>query len=170
MRLLSCLLGVCIFLLDLGTKWWVHNTEWLQYYSVIDGFFSIQYTENEGIAFGLFHTLQSDWKPLILTAMAAVALFIVFYSIWSAPTEQRLPFFSMGLLLGGISGNLVDRLLHHHVVDFLHLHWGNYFAWPTFNLADAAITCGVLLILFETFFRQGEGVPQESEAPRRGNK
>jgi signal peptidase II len=165
-RLAAVLLGLLVFGADIITKLIVKNTAWLHYHPVIDGFFTIRYVRNEGIAFGLLHDLQSEWKPIVLSIMAVVAVVIVLYYVVTTPTRERRLFLSLGLLLGGILGNFTDRLLHQHVIDFLELHWSHHFAWPTFNIADAAITTGVLLILYETFFgeeteeRQGERASQ----------
>ncbi|MFQ5738147.1 MAG: signal peptidase II [Acidobacteriota bacterium] len=145
-------IGLFVFVLDLLSKWVVTNTVRLQSYPVVTDFFSIQYTKNEGIAFGFLHDFQSEWKSTILASLALLAILMVLYYIRSTPASERLVLVSLGLLLGGILGNFVDRLIHHYVVDFLKLHWGTRLAWPTFNVADAAITCGVLLILCATFF------------------
>ena len=152
LRKLAVCLGLVVFILDLSTKWLIQNIDWLRYYPVIEGFFTINYVRNEGIAFGLFHTLESEWKVVFLLFMGVLAVLVTLYYIWSTPTNQPLLIISLGLLLGGILGNLVDRFLNHYVIDFLEIHWKNYFSWPTFNLADAAITCGVFLIFYTTFF------------------
>lgn len=152
MRSFALLLGVVVFTLDLLTKWWVKSNFWLHDYAIVEGFFTVQYVQNEGIAFGLLHDLNSDWKPLILSTLALAALAVVGYYILHTPSHHRVSLVSMGLLLGGILGNSVDRLLHHHVVDFLRLHWNDLFSWPTFNIADMAITTGVFLIVYDTFF------------------
>ncbi|MDA2927656.1 signal peptidase II, partial [Acidobacteria bacterium AH-259-G07] len=151
MRALAIILGFVILVADLITKWWVANSGWLRHYIIIDGFLKIEYVQNEGIAFGLFHSLQSQWKPTILSVMAIVAVTIVLYYIWRTRPDQKGLLVSLGLLLGGILGNFIDRLLNHYVIDFIEVHWRDQFSWPTFNLADAAITCGVLLILYQTF-------------------
>ena len=152
MRLLSILLSLTVLAADLLTKWWVQSNKSLWYYPVIEDLFTINYVLNEGIAFGLFHELQSEWKWVILSSMAGVAMIVVLYCIWQTPPARISGFVALGLLLGGIMGNLIDRLLNQHVTDFLELHWKNHFSWPTFNLADAAITCGVLFIFYETFW------------------
>ncbi len=152
MRSLSVILGFSVFTLDLVSKWWVKKSLWLHYYPVVDGFFTIQLVKNEGIAFGLLHSLQSEWKPIILSAFALAAISIVFYYIYHTPSDHYLSLIALGLLLGGILGNFVDRLMHQYVVDFLTLHWKDQFAWPTFNLADSAITTGVFIILLQTLF------------------
>lgn len=151
MRTLAFLIGAGVFVADLLTKWWVKTTPQLHYYPVIDGLFTIRYVRNEGIAFGLFHDLDSSWKPYVLSAIAVVAVIAVVYYLWTNPPHERLTFLALGLLLGGILGNFVDRALHHYVVDFLLLHWRDKFLWPTFNIADASISGGVALIMFRTF-------------------
>lgn len=143
---------------DLLTKFWVKNWAWLYShdYPVIDGLFTIQLVRNEGIAFGLLHSVESYWKPLILSAIAITAIAVVGYYLVKTPTSDRFSLLSFGLLLGGIMGNLVDRMMHGYVVDFLTLHWKDQFAWPTFNIADAAITTGVFIILVRTLLSSSE--------------
>jgi len=135
----------------------------LYYYPVVDGLFRIRLLRNEGIAFGLFHSFESNWKPIILAVMAVIAVIIVLYYIWQTPEDERRVFAALGLLLGGILGNFVDRLTNGYVVDFLEFHWGDVFSWPTFNIADAAITTGVLLIIYESFFGRDTQPKQETE-------
>lgn len=163
MRLFAIISGLLVFLVDLVTKWWVSNTLALHYYPVVDGLFTIHYVRNEGIAFGLFHSFESNWKPVVLSIMAIIAVVIVLYYIWQTPPEERRVFVSLGLLLGGILGNFVDRLVHGYVVDFLEFHWQDAFSWPTFNIADAAITTGVILIIYESFFGRQEHPEQGTE-------
>jgi len=151
MRSFAVIIGVSVFALDMISKWWV-KTSGVRYYPVIDGFFTIQLVKNEGIAFGLLHSLQSEWKPIILSVIAVAALSVVVYYIYNTPSDQRFSLIALGLLLGGILGNFMDRLMNHYVVDFLTLHWKDQFAWPTFNLADSAITTGVFIIFLQTIF------------------
>lgn len=164
MRLLSLGLGTLILVLDFLSKAWVKNTAWLHYYPIVEGFFTIQYATNEGIAFGFFHDSQWQWKSPLLAAMAVLAVVMVLYYVWTTPPHEKLVFVSLGLLLGGILGNFVDRLLHRSVVDFVKLHWGSDFAWPTFNLADSAITSGVLLILVSTFVYARRDAREEKDS------
>jgi len=163
MRLFAVILGLVVFVVDMATKWWVSNTLALHYYPVLDGIFTVHYVRNEGIAFGLFHSFESSWKPVVLSVMAIIAVAIVLYYVWQTPAEERRVFVSLGLLLGGILGNFVDRLMHGYVVDFLEFHWQDSFSWPTFNIADAAITTGVILIIYESFFGRQESPEQAPE-------
>jgi len=166
MRLFSLLLGGLVLATDLLTKWWVASSSFPRSRAVIDGFFMIDYVQNEGIAFGLFHSLQSTWKPVILSAMALAAVAIVLIYIWRTPVRERLLFVALGLLLGGILGNFLDRLRHGYVVDFLKLHWRESFSWPTFNIADAAITIGVILIIYDSFFGSADEPADQPKAEK----
>ena len=152
MRKLSISLAFIVFAADLLTKWWVKTSLWLQDYPIVEEFVTIQYVENTGIAFGLFDDSQSQWKSPLLSLLAVVAMCMVLYYIWTTPVDEHVIFVALGLVLGGILGNFVDRLTHQYVVDFIKLHWRDVFAWPTFNLADSAITTGVLLILALSLF------------------
>ena len=139
---------------DLSTKWWVENTLGQRpdaRYKVIEEFLTIHYMTNEGIAFGFFQE-ESAWKTPILTGIAILALAMILYYVLTTPPQEKLLFLAFGLLLGGISGNFTDRLFDGAVVDFIKVHWGTSFAWPTFNIADSAITTGVVLILLAPSF------------------
>ena len=100
----------------------------------------------------MFDESQSRWKGPLLTLLAVVAMCMVLYYIWTTPIGESVIFVALGLVLGGILGNFADRLIHGYVIDFVKLHWLDVFAWPTFNLADSAITTGVLLILALSLF------------------
>ncbi len=152
MRKLSVSLAFVVLAADLFTKWWVKTTLRLEYYPIVEGFVTIDYAENTGIAFGLFDSSQSAWKGPLLGLLAVVAICMVLYYIWTTPVGERAVLVALGLVLGGILGNFADRLTRGYVVDFVKLHWLDVFAWPTFNLADSAITIGVVLILALSLF------------------
>src|SRR5215468_9521318 len=125
--------------------------------SVIDGFFNITYVRNTGVAFGIFSSISSPAKSLLLSVFTAfAAVVVVTYSVRS-PARNRLLQIALGLILGGALGNLYDRLAYGYVVDFLEFYAGPYH-WPSFNVADSAISIGVLLLAVEIF---------RNETPRR---
>jgi signal peptidase II len=163
MRVAAIVLGGIVTFLDLLTKWFIRSTDWLHNYTVIDGFFKMHYVRNEGIAFGLFHGVESQWKPVVLAVLGIVALIVVLYYIWTTPLDEKAMSLCLGLLLGGILGNFIERLMRQHVTDFIEVHWRELYSWPTFNVADSAITCGVLVILFQTFFGQHDGQLEGTE-------
>src|SRR6185503_16921693 len=116
--------------------------------SVIDGFFNITYVRNTGVAFGIFSSISSPVKSVLLSLFTAcAAIVVIVYSVRS-PVRNRLLQVALGLILGGALGNLYDRLAYGYVVDFLELYAGSYH-WPSFNVADAAISTGVVLLAIE---------------------
>lgn len=116
--------------------------------SVIDGFFNITYVRNTGVAFGIFSSISSPVKSVLLSVFTAcAAVVVVTYSVRS-PVRNRLLQIALSLILGGALGNLYDRLAYGYVVDFLEFYAGSYH-WPSFNVADAAISIGVGLLALE---------------------
>jgi len=116
--------------------------------SVIDGFFNITYVRNTGVAFGIFDPLSLPAKSVFLSVFTAFAAVVVItYSIRSS-LKNRLLQVALALVLGGALGNLYDRLAYGYVVDFLEFYVGAYH-WPSFNVADSAISIGVVLLALE---------------------
>src|SRR5215813_8357484 len=124
---------------------------------VVDGFFNITYVRNTGVAFGIFSSISSPAKSVLLSVFTAFAAAVVItYSVRS-PARNRLLQVALSLILGGALGNLYDRLTYGYVVDFLEFYAGSYH-WPSFNVADSAISIGVGLLAIEII---------RSEAPNR---
>jgi signal peptidase II len=116
--------------------------------SVIDGFFNITYVQNTGVAFGIFSSISSPAKSLLLSVFTAFAAVIVIVYSARTPVRNRLLQVALALILGGAIGNLYDRLAFGYVVDFLEFYVSSYH-WPSFNVADSAITVGVFLLALE---------------------
>ena len=113
---------------------------------VIEGFFSLTYVRNTGAAWGMFGG-HNVW--LIALSLVMLTLMIVFRRVFLSDTlTHRL---ALGLLAGGILGNLFDRLRLGYVTDFLLFEFGSY-AFPSFNVADSCITIGVGIYIISTFF------------------
>ena len=148
-RLPYAILIFAIVGLDRWTKWLIHSRLLLnQTIPIIAGFFNITYVRNTGVAFGIFSSLSSPSKSLLLSAFAAAAaIMVIIYSLRS-PSGNRLLQTALALILGGALGNLYDRLTYGYVIDFLELYAGEY-RWPAFNAADTAITTGVALLILE---------------------
>lgn len=130
---------------------------------VIPGVFSLRLTENPGAAFGAL----GSWPPLLILIGFAAVLAIV--GLRKERSKSKTLAVALGLLLGGAASNLIDRLLPgHDVTDFLDFGFsigGRYFNWPTFNLADVAITAGVIFLAFHIIFvekNMGEETAQQS--------
>src|SRR5438477_6889350 len=116
--------------------------------SVIDGFFNITYVRNTGVAFGIFDPLSLPAKSVLLSIFTAFAAAVVItYSVRSS-LRNRLLQVALALVLGGALGNLYDRLAYGYVVDFLEFYLRSHY-WPSFNVADSAISIGVVLLAIE---------------------
>jgi signal peptidase II len=126
-----------------GQNFPAHTTVW------IDHYLNLQYAENCGGAWGLLHgTRESLRKPFFLLVTVGAVLFIL-HLYRSLEQGQRAMRVALPLVLGGAIGNLVDRIRLGYVVDFIHAHWREKYHWPTFNVADIAITVGIGLMLLE---------------------
>jgi signal peptidase II len=116
--------------------------------SLLGGTVTLEYARNTGAAFSLF---RADGSVLAVIAIAVSCGILVYYGRTSgAPLLVRI---ALGMILGGAIGNLVDRIRHGFVVDFVDLHW-----WPVFNVADSCIVVGVLLLILHSLL----GPPDEA--------
>ncbi len=117
---------------------------------IIPGYLRLSFVRNSGVAFGIFDSVQSAWKPYILAAMAIIALaVIIFYSV-RMPRDRILMQVALASTMGGILGNFLDRIFRGYVIDFIEFHIHESFYWPNFNVADSAITVGIALLLIDT--------------------
>ncbi|MDE3084583.1 MAG: signal peptidase II [Verrucomicrobiota bacterium] len=139
-----------VFVLDQVTKTWIHARLPFGTYGepfaipVVPGFFYLVHVGNTGAAWSLF-----SGKSTVLAVLAVVTLLAIFLWRKQLGLRQTQAQISFGLLCGGILGNLVDRLIHGHVIDFLDFHFGSYI-YPTFNIADSAICIGVGLYVLHS--------------------
>jgi signal peptidase II len=145
---LICALG--IYLVDQASKAWAVRRLRFADVTVIRGLLDFVYAENAGIAFGHLQEGGSfgRWFFVVLATIAALA--VLFYFFRTPRNDDRI-LGASALLLAGIVGNLTDRVRLGFVVDFIMLHAGDYH-WPTFNVADASITFGALLLAYDLVF------------------
>lgn len=125
---------------------------------VIPGFFDLRWAQNPGAAFSFMHT--QPWMILVISSVMILGILI-----WSMLMRQKqlIVQLSMGLILGGAIGNLIDRVTYGYVIDFLHFYVmkdGKEYFWPTFNVADIAIVCGIGLFMCLTAFTRIFDPPQ----------
>ncbi|MEY2617730.1 MAG: Signal peptidase [Pseudomonadota bacterium] len=147
-------LAVLLFLADQFTKALILGHYELGDATYITSFFNIVRVHNTGAAFS-FLASASGWQRWFFTALGlGAAVFIVW--MLRSHHQQRLFAFSMACLLGGAVGNVVDRLLHGYVVDFIQLHYAGW-AFPAFNVADAAITAGAVGMILDELLRVRRG-------------
>ncbi len=116
----------------------------------ITSFFNLVMVYNQGAAFS-FLSNSGGWQRWFFSALAlAVSIFIVW--MLNRNSTQRMFCWSLSLILGGAVGNLIDRLVYGHVIDFLDFHVGGWH-WPAFNVADSAITIGAVLFVLDELRR-----------------
>jgi len=119
--------------------------------------FDLRYARNPGAAWGLLADTREAFRRPFFVGVSIAAMAFVLVIFFRAADDQRRLRVALALILGGAAGNFLDRMLHGHVIDFVDWHvrlLGRVRHWPTFNIADAAITIGVLLIALEILPRR----------------
>lgn len=138
-----------VLALDQLTKWWillsVMNPPQL---IPIMPSFNLVLTWNRGVSFGMF-AMGTDMGPWILSVLALAIVGVLLF--WLRKADGKLIPIAIGLIVGGAIGNVIDRVVHGAVVDFLDLYWGSYH-WPAFNVADSGITVGAILLVVDSLF------------------
>lgn len=144
------IVAVIVIVLDQLSKLWIKNN--IIYNSVLEfrtNLFQFHYIHNDGAAFS---SLQGK-QTLLIILTAALMLIIIIYFFYYKKTMSNLEMFSLGLILGGGIGNMIDRILYSYVIDFVELKFINF---PIFNVADIGITCGCILFAITILFAKKE--------------
>jgi signal peptidase II len=146
--------SAAILILDHYSKWLaLRHLDSGPSIELVPGYLRLSLVQNTGVAFGLLNNFDAAWKPFALAGLAVVAIvFILFYAA-RTPADRRLMHTALAVTLGGIAGNFIDRITRGSVVDFIEFHVHDRFYWPTFNVADSAITVGLAILLLDTFRR-----------------
>ena len=150
-----------ILIIDQFTKTLVRQQLALhEHVTVIPNLLDFRYVQNTGAAFGFLNSADIPFKAALMTAVALFALIAI--AIYASHLSSEEPLAKLGLasILGGATGNLIDRIMHGYVIDFIDWHWYNDFTWPTFNIADSAISVGVVLLLISSFKQEEENKPE----------
>jgi signal peptidase II len=123
--------------------------------------FNLTLVHNEGISLGLLQASSDAMRWGLVAMTGAVSLFV---ASWLWREANRLDALGLSLVLGGALGNLVDRVRYGYVVDYADLHFGAFRPFLVFNIADAAITIGVLVLLARALFAKDDGKPRGTTA------
>jgi len=138
-----------LIFLDQVTKWWIVNYIMQPVKLIpITPFFNIVLTWNSGISFGIFSN-QGDFSVIILSTLAILIVF--FLAAWLMKAENKKLIIGLICIIGGAIGNIIDRVYHGAVIDFLDFHIKSYH-WPAFNVADSCIFIGATLIILDSLF------------------
>ena len=144
---LFLIVAALVVILDQLSKLWIGTRR--PEIELIPGFLDLVYVENTGAIFGLFH---SHSELFIVLGIAGSIIILVF--LYYFPPVNTLGAVSFGLIFAGAVGNLIDRIRLGYVIDFVSMHVHDRFYWPTFNVADAALTVGIIALIYY-FYRWG---------------
>lgn len=157
--------GAVVLVADQASKYWIINGLQLQTLRsvVVLPLLNLTWVENRGITFGL---LRGDgaWSAIILAAVALAVVAALL--VWLRRAERALVAIALGCIAGGAVGNVLDRLRLGYVVDFIHAHAFGW-SWYVFNVADAAIVCGVAALVIESVFPRQNGKPLADDSSHR---
>jgi signal peptidase II len=119
--------------------------------AIVPGFLSFTHVHNTGAAFGLVNSVDIPFKPVLMTAIAVAALIAIGVFAIRTGTEEPVTQLGLAFVIGGASGNLIDRVTAGYVIDFIDVYWRGWHFWA-FNVADSAITVGAVLLILDIGF------------------
>ncbi|MFN7935016.1 MAG: signal peptidase II [Bryobacteraceae bacterium] len=139
-----------VFAADRGSKYWIEqNVSAFDTLTVVPGVFHIIHAQNRGAAFGFLNQNEGPFRVFLLIGVSSVILAYVALQLWRMPKamwpQESLTAAALAMVFGGALGNLFDRIVRGSVTDFLQVFIGTY-EWPSFNVADSAITVGACLL------------------------
>lgn len=156
-------LTLAAVLLDRASKaWFETQTAEGWRHEVIPNFFYLVHTKNPGIAFSLFANSPSPLLRMLLIAGALGIIGLIAWLLVTGPNVSALNAAGLALLLGGAAGNVVDRIVHGGVTDFLEFYLGPY-RYPAFNMADSAITLGAMLVVVDVLFGKYQHIAPQAK-------
>lgn len=144
-----------VLILDQWTKHFIDvHVRRHEVITIIPGFFNITNVRNPGAAFGILSDMHGTWRSLFFILATLTALIVI--AIMIRKTHERLLVFAFSLISGGAIGNVIDRIRYGEVIDFIQWYVKSYY-WPSFNVADSAISIGVALLAIDMLFGKPQG-------------
>ena len=150
-----------IAVLDQITKIWADTTLAMYEQIPITGFFNITKAYNYGAAFSFLDN-EGGWQRWFFTLISLVVSIVLCVWLYRMKRAEKWLSLSIALILGGAIGNLIDRAWYGYVVDFIQVYWQTSY-FPSFNIADAAISCGTVLLLGLTLFQKDESTADATD-------
>ena len=147
-------LSALVIVFDQLSKWWANSALELYQSIAVLPFFNITLAYNHGAAFS-FLASESGWQRWFFTGLAVVVSIVLLVWLKRLKTDAKLEAISLALILGGALGNVIDRVVHGYVIDFIDVYYGTYH-WPAFNVADSAICIGAILLILDSFRNKTE--------------
>lgn len=155
-RSLGFTVAAIVFALDQFVKWLVTGPLHIAHLGdqqVLLPIFNLTYTENQGISLGLLNASNPVGRWMLVGLTSAIAIGVAF---WIGREKNRADQIALGMVLGGALGNILDRVRFGFVVDFADLHFGDFRPFLVFNVGDAAISIGVVILLLRAFLTRKE--------------
>jgi len=149
-------LSLLVIVLDQITKQWAERSFELYERLPVTDFFNLTLAYNRGAAFS-FLADAGGWQQFFFIGLAVVVCVYLVFFLRSLKSSQWPLALGVVMIIGGAIGNVIDRLIYGHVIDFLDFYVNNWH-WPAFNLADSAITLGVVLFLWDSVFSKEETI------------
>lgn len=160
------LLSFMVILLDQATKQFAEAILTAYEAVTVLPFFDLTLMYNKGAAFS-FLSDQSGWQRWFFVVLALIVTAVLIGWLRRLKPGEQWVAVSLSLIIGGAVGNVIDRILFGQVIDFIHLHYQQYY-WPAFNLADSAITIGVAIMLWDAFVLAPRRQAHDNSLPPRG--
>ncbi|WP_432201626.1 signal peptidase II [Erythrobacter sp. W53] len=150
-RIIGIVVALSIFGVDQLIKWWVVGPLQLRERGVIEliGIFDLRWTQNFGVSLGMFEATTTEMRWVLVAVTGLIAAVV---TIWMLREKVLGEILGLAMILGGALGNIRDRYNLGYVIDYADLHFGEFRPFLIFNVADAAITIGVVIILVRSFF------------------
>jgi signal peptidase II len=161
-RRIGLSVALAVLVVDQAAKWIVTHMLQLPHRGTIEvlPFFTLRWLENTGVSMGLLNAGSETGRWLLVALTAAIAAFVTF---WLWREKRRDDAVALSLVLGGAFGNILDRVRLGYVVDYADLHFGDVHPFLVFNVGDAAITIGVLLLLVRALLTRDRKTPEEEK-------
>ena len=147
-----------VLILDQGSKWFADSLLGPHDAVPLLPFLDLRKAYNPGAAFS-FLSDASGWQRWFFSGLAVLIIGVLVAWLRRLPPGQGRVALALALILGGAAGNLIDRVLYGHVIDFIDLYYGTWH-WPTFNIADSAITLGAVLLILDALLGRRAAAPE----------
>ncbi len=148
---IAIIVSAIVIIIDQISKWLVVQNVPLFKTIPLLPFLDLTHVINRGAAFGIFSSMPESARMILFAFVLVAAVVVIYYFLKQTGDNDKLLVYSLSLVLGGAIGNSIDRFRLRYVTDFIGFHWFDNpnLHWPPFNIADSAITIGVILIIFD---------------------
>ena len=142
-----------VFIVDLFTKYYAINNLILNHSVTINSFINLTLAFNYGAAFSFLND-AGGWQRWFFIVFSIIVIFIIFYIL---KKDKESEYIAFSFVLAGALGNLYDRVFYGYVIDFIEFHYKTFY-WPIFNIADTAISIGIILLLYSMFLKRNKNI------------